>query len=400
VGAGSDNVFGRATLILALLLCFEFLGFRLAKAGDAALSNVPVEIPTATVSKSSNTRHALTLSSPAASLPICGTVYAPPFASPSDAGPRPCPKVGVRTYTPRNQGIGFEILRLESEACFVQDDAVRLLDEIVNSVKTRTSALTKSDDRETRIQQALAVSRFTSEALSANGFGLYLPTETLGDALVLRNSVGESPRHIFDCDTGSMILLTVADALKMPASLVELTLRSGNQHNYVRWHIDRQTYVDWDMDAQAQCITPGHLHGYQGKALSRKQTISYVLTLRAELWENQKMFVRAIEDYRKAIAEFPARPGGYNGLAWLVASNEFPNRHVYTQEALAAARKAVALRQSPDYWDTLACINAYSRNFTGAVRAEHEALDLSEAGVQYLRHLERFKSKTDCTESE
>jgi hypothetical protein len=56
---------------------------------------------------------------------------------------------------------------------------------------------------------------------------LYIDAETLSDALFDRNAAGESPRRIFDCDTGSLISLT-------PVALVEIPLlRSKNHHNFV-----------------------------------------------------------------------------------------------------------------------------------------------------------------------
>jgi hypothetical protein len=70
-------------------------------------------------------------------LPRCGDIYAPPFANPADAGRRSCPTAVPRTYHPRHDGLGYEILRLESDACFVPDEFFQLLDQLVDEGSSR-----------------------------------------------------------------------------------------------------------------------------------------------------------------------------------------------------------------------------------------------------------------------
>jgi tetratricopeptide (TPR) repeat protein len=308
----------------------------------------------------------------------------------------------LRSYTPRHQGIGFRILDLESDACFVPDEAYRLLDQIIDEVKARVPKNSRAHDKDSIRERILAIGQATSTVLTDKGFGLLIPTETLGDTLISRNGSGESPRHIFDCDTASMIFLTVAEALSTPASLVEITLPAGDQHNYVRWQIDRNTEIDWDPNGRSQCATPANTIGYQGKSLSRDQTMSYVLTLRAELWARQNAFDRAIKDYREAMRLFPERPGAYTGFAWLVATKDFPERAKYRQAALAAAERAVALRRNADYLDTLACAYAFAGNFLRAASYEREAREGMPSNSQYKRRLEQFEASkpADCTGAE
>jgi tetratricopeptide (TPR) repeat protein len=336
------------------------------------------------------------------SLPVCGSQNSPPFARPGDSGRRECGRAALRNYTPRYPGIGFRILDLESEACFVPDEAYRLLDQIVDDVKARVPKKSRPYDKDSIRERILAIGRATSAVLTDKGFGLLIPTETLGDTLISRSASGESPRHIFDCDTASMIFLTVAQALSTPASLVEITLPTGDQHNYVRWQIDRNTEIDWDPNGRSQCVTPANTIGYQGKPLSRDQTMSYVLTLRAELWARQNAFDRAIRDYRAAMRLFPERPGAYTGFAWLVATKDFPERAKYRQAALAAAERAVALRRNPDYLDTLACASAFAGNFPRAASYEREAHEGVPSNAQYKRRLEQFEASkpADCTGAE
>jgi hypothetical protein len=56
----------------------------------------------------------------------------------------------------------------------------------------------------------------------------------LSDALIDRVDSNGSKRHIFDCDTGSFIFLTIAENLGAPVALVEIPLAGNNDHNYVR----------------------------------------------------------------------------------------------------------------------------------------------------------------------
>ena len=330
--------------------------------------------------------------------PLCGSTYAPPFANQGDAAPRVCSLARPRNYTPKHRGIGFEILDLESDACFVSDDSYRLLDEIVEGVSKRVPLAQPSDER-TKVEQVYAVSRATGDVLAEKGFGLYIPTETLGDALVARNAPGEAPRHIFDCDTGSMILLTVAESLSLAASLVEITLPSGSGHNYVRWHISDTTSIDWDTNGRAPCTTPSNLPSFQGKSLTRDQTISYVLAVRAQTWERKRSFVQAIADYRDAIRLFPDRPGAFNNFAWLIATKEFEGRSSHKAEGLRAANEAVALQRTPNHLDTLACVSAFLGDFNAALNYESEALRGEPSNEVFKRRLEQFQGQSpkDCT---
>src|SRR5215208_311631 len=121
----------------------------------------------------------------------CGDVYAPPFANPLDAGRRSCPPAEARAYTPRHRGIGFDILDLESEACFVPDESYRLLDDVIDEVASRLSAHRGPARAQSAV--ALDIATVTGEVMAARGFGLYVPTETLGDALARRT---ETPSRL------------------------------------------------------------------------------------------------------------------------------------------------------------------------------------------------------------
>lgn len=191
----------------------------------------------------------------AAKIADCGTGYAAPFADPAPR--RTCPDRAGRHYQPLHKGIGYDILNLESEACFVSDSAFALLDKIVDRALARLTPAERTGKGISAKARALAVSKATSDTLAEMGFGLYIPTETLSDALVSRAAPGQPAAYIEDCDTASLILMTVADALNLPTNLVEITLHSGSQHNYVHWPLGGRNFVNWDTNARDVCQTPG-----------------------------------------------------------------------------------------------------------------------------------------------
>jgi hypothetical protein len=335
--------------------------------------------------------------------PMCGTAYAPPFGDPAPR--RTCETPVPRSYKPSHSGLGYDILDSESEACFVPDGSYRLLDQIIDSVTARLANEQRTGQGVSEEARAVAISQATGDVLAELGFGLYIPTETLGDALVSRNP----PRFIFDCDTGSMILLTVADHLQVPASLVEITLESGSQHNYVRWPLAQGRSLDWDTNGRGPCITPTNQPAFQGQSMSRRETMGYAATLRASLWKNQKQYLRALSDYRDDMRKRPEHPVAFNNFAWLVATTDFLQRQSYKAEALQAATQAVALQRQAgapeltrkdlaNYLDTLACVYACRGDYISANTAESEAVSIS-ANPEFKQRQEMFTKTvpTDCT---
>jgi tetratricopeptide (TPR) repeat protein len=341
-------------------------------------------------------------SAPPKKLGECGQLYAPPFAYPTDDKRRPCGSASQRSYTPRHRGLGFEILDIESEACFVPDDAYRLLDELIDAVLQRLPSSTAPQDVPSRTSFVLDIGRITGDVLEAKGFELNIPTYTLSDALLERNTARRSPRHIFDCDTGAMIILTIAEKLSLPGFMVEMQLSKDSWHNYVRWQIDEKTSIDWDTNGRDQCVTPANMPPLQGQSMSRDQTISYVLRLRARLWSSRGEVLKAFDDYREAIRRFPEHPVANNGWAWLVATKNIPDRETYRAEALKAANQAVSIRRIPDYLDTLACVHAFAGNFELAAQYEEEALKGDGSNANFLRRVAQFRATPpkDCTGDE
>jgi len=327
----------------------------------------------------------------------CGEIYAPPFEDRSDAWDRQCDDHGVRSYTHRHDGLGFEILDSESQACFVPDEEYKLLDLLVDQVEAKVQFDPKTSGYAEQLKQAIVISKTISDTMAENGFGLYIPTDTLSDALLNRASAGQTERHIFDCDTGSFIFLTISDSLKAPVSLVDITLPSGSGHNYVQWKLDDSHSMNWDMNGRAECLTPPNLQAYQGKPMSREQTLGYALSLRAEMWSKRQIYDRALADFHSAMRMYPEDPLSYNNFAWMIATKDVPKRDELMSDALNAALKATSIDNTANYLDTLACVYALKGSFAQALNIENEALAKSPRNADFEARLSLFHRSVNCS---
>ncbi len=328
-------------------------------------------------------------------IPRCGSGNAGPIAPHRDGADRPCDPNGKRQYVPRHKGIGFDILNSESKACFVPDQEYQLLDELIDAVvgKVKYDANSKSP-----VDQAITISRAVTETLREKGFALYIDTETLSDALIDRNAAGEPPRRIFDCDTGSLIFLTVAENLEAPVAMVEMPLpHSKFHHNFVRWLRGNSALLEWDMNLGSRCEAPQGLTGFEGKSMSSDETIGYALSLRPNLWRRQKQYDRALADFHTSMILYEGSDV-YNNLAWLIATQEVSNRDILKDEALTAARHAVGIWPTANYQDTLSCVFALRGDFPSAITTETKALG-EGYDDDYDRRLKLFQMvpPKDCT---
>jgi len=318
-----------------------------------------------------------------------------PLANPTDAGRRECPPSVPRSYTPHHTGLGYEVLTLESEACFVPDDMFRLLDKLVDEAVQKTKDSGAHLPVGTR-EDARLVSTAIGKVLASHSFGLYIPTETLGDALVLRNKPNEPERHIFDCDTGSFIYLTVGDVLKLPTSLVEITLPSDAGHNYIRWQLTADMTLDWDTNGRTECATPPNQPSFQGKSMTHDQVIGYAYAIRAAVRNVHQDYPKALLDFRKSIELYPESPLASNNLAWMIATKVFDGRDQLKDEGVREATRAVSVLRTANQLDTLACAFAFRGDFAAATRTETEAIALNPNDA-FSERLRRFAIPQDCT---
>jgi hypothetical protein len=328
----------------------------------------------------------------------CGSMYVPPFGDAGDVRARPCDAAGVRHYQPRHHGTAFEVLDLESQACFVPDEAYQLLDTIFDTIDARVRAEGLETSAPSR-RTALRVSAITGDVLQVLGFGLYIPTDTIGEALYFRQRPAEPPRHLFDCDIGSMILMTVAEQYNLPAYLVESTLSSGSLHFYVRWEVAGNDIVNWDTNGRAECkpLTTNAAHTWEERDMSHQEVLAYVLVIRAETRNRQDNALAALDDFRQAMDDAPGRPTGFNNFAWLIATTPFAGRDGQIDAALSAAEHAVSLDRDADFLDTLACVLALKRDFRGAQSNEDEAVRLAPGNADFIARRDQFAKSVDCT---
>lgn len=321
----------------------------------------------------------------------CGAVYEGPFASGGDTAPRICETPQERQYTPRYRGLAYRLLDDESAVCFVPDAAYQLLDRLIDDAKKQPAATVQTRES---VRQTLGM---IGNLLVAHGFALHIPTHTVGDALVNRARSREPVRHIFDCDTGSVIVMTIAEHLGVQLSLVEITLTSGMGHNYVRWVDVNGRVLDWDVNGRCECATPSGVLPHEGKAMTPRQIEGYFRGLMALIHQRNGRNQEALAAYRDSATWYPESPWAWNNLAWLIATRELPERSKLAAEAVAAAATAVRISRTPDYLDTHACSLALNRDFVGATRFQREALEKAPGNEAFTRRLALFAQNKDCT---
>lgn len=334
-----------------------------------------------------------------ASLAYCGQNPRPPYGNVADEGRRPCAVAGPRRYTPRHQGIAYKALDLETQACLVPDASYQLLDDIIDAVHARVAAEGLTPATLRTGAGVKRVSEITGDILQEKGFLLWIPTDSLGDALHPRATGRRAPRHIYDCDTGSLILLTVAETLGLDAALVDITLNSGNGHNYVRWALADGLVVDWDTNARAPCATPENRPSFEGVAMTEAETMAYILALRGMTWDNQHRYAEALADYIASSGQDPSRPLSFNNAAWIVATREFAGRETFRDYAVGAAERAAGLEGTASRLDTLACAYAYKGDFEKARETQELAVAQAPNDGAIRRRLGYFQAATprDCT---
>lgn len=348
---------------LSLLLCSTALG-------GVSPTNVAVEAPR--------------------SLPACGTTNAPPRAQVGDAvKPRECLRPTPRTYSPKFQTIGHEVLRSESAACFVPDSAFEQLDAVIEQGQKRY----KEMSREAHDWKGTAIPFFQAMGVTLLDFGyqLYIPTQTLADALVVR-PLTDSGKYIEDCDTASLMYMSTAEVLGLPVSMVEIQLASGAGHNYVRWVSPDGETIDWDTNGREQCVTPSGLPSWQGRTMSRMEILGYIMAIRGSLNQKSGRVLEALTDYRDSVAMYPRSPFAHNNLAWLLATRPEFHEPARAREAVERAMAAVSIERSANNLDTLACAHSRDGNFASAESAAKEAITLAPSNQAFKLRLKGFQS--------
>ncbi len=250
----------------------------------------------------------------------------------------------------------------------------------------------KIADEETR---ALATFQIIQDTLVHNGYyhqpGYY--PSNLTDVLAL-------PGHLFDCDTGSYIYISIAQRLDFPVAMVEIEVpgepsgRGFGDHNFVRWTLSDGRKVDWDPNDQRRRwgdVEDG-LYGY---AWSENQLLGYVYFTRGIGWADITHHSEAIADYEQSIALFPEYPKARNNIAWLLSTKRELQSLGREADALAYAQEAVQLQPSPNQRDTLACAYAINGDFEKAVEVQLGVVRDEPADV-FKRRLEMLQRDENC----
>ncbi len=313
---------------------------------------------------------------------------------------RDCVAAQPRSYAPRFSGTAYDVLSIESVACFVPDTAFETLDGLVGEAVHRVEQRGLDRGRTTKTR-VLAISRIVSDLLAERAYGLHIPTRTLADALTARPaSPPTEPSHIFDCDIGSLILLTVAEHFKLPASMADSRLPSGAGHNYVEWRLGSDRF-NWDMNLRGECTTLSDQPSWLGYGMSDKELKSYILNIRGGTWARVGHAKNGLVDFEDAMTLAPNRPDPFNSYAWAVATIALENRAALKEKALAAAQHAVALDRAAGNLDTLACTWALNGDFAQAASVQDEAVSLASEPdkTAFRKRGERFSAIApyDCT---
>jgi len=333
-------------------------------------------------------------------LPACGDEYFS-FVS-GEPPPRPCGEPRQRLYTSKYDGLAYDILALESEACFVPDASIRLLDDLMDEMHRRIDAAGFAAGDAVDRAVLNEIGEITVDVLAERGFALRIGTRTIGDALELRTGLNGSYYYPFDCDIGALILLTIAQHYEIPASLVEVRLSKVATHNYVRWALPDGGFMDWDTNGRGPCETRGQHPSWQGRAWSADETLAYIMRIRAAAWRKANNSERELADLERAMNLAPNHPSSFNNYAWFVATREIPDRARHADRAQAASEHAVSLERSGNNLDTLACVYALRGEYARAAIVEREAVRLIDDPAEISRfndRIHRFTATppTDCT---
>jgi Zn-dependent protease with chaperone function len=127
------------------------------------------------------------------------------------------------------------------------------------------------------------------------------------------------------------------------------------------------------------------------KELEHTSEYANRLSILGLIYHENKLYEWAIEAYEKSLTVHPDDPEVLNNLAWLYATAE-DEQFINPQKALILSEKAVSLRESPQFLDTLAQSYYINGMYEEAIVAETRALKLVMGDrSHYEQQLEKFK---------
>jgi tetratricopeptide (TPR) repeat protein len=115
-----------------------------------------------------------------------------------------------------------------------------------------------------------------------------------------------------------------------------------------------------------------------------------LFSILGDLWYSRQNYERTIKAYKKALTLLPDSPQVLNNLAWLYATCE-DERYRNPKQAIAFAKRAAALSESPHVLDTLAESHYVNGQFEEAISASKNALDMAKKNRgDYEKQLGKF----------
>lgn len=294
------------------------------------------------------------------------------------------------SYAQNYQTIGHRILEIEAETLDTPDVATEL-NRLIFAAESKIKAENLIDipDEEERAEK---IFESITQTLRDNSY-----THRPGIFPGTLSEVLSSPSRLFDCDTGSFIFLSVADVLDLPISMVEVESDGSDlftDHNFVRWTLANGNTVDWDPNGEYRRYWDQQTPLY-GFAWSEAQLLGYVYYVRGISWGKKGDYLRAIEDYERAIVLFPEAAKARNNLSWDLSTKNSVQNLGRQSEALELALQAVELHPTPSHKDTLACAFAINNFFRKAIDVQSKIVQ-DDADPEFRKRLEKFKKKQNC----
>lgn len=232
--------------------------------------------------------------------------------------------------------------------------------------------------------------------LAQRGFICRIKTETLWDTLtpglIPQNSYHNSrasdrflprnqPLFPYDCDTGSVLYLSLGERLGYPISMVEVP-----NHNFVRWRTGEGSYVNWDANHGRSYTDDeyreGEVPGVGGfsfrpggpdhylKDLSPAQLEGYHVSIVAGSIDGSKFPWTKLSWFLRVRDLFPSSPTLKNNIAWLIATQKALERSDLLELAIELASQAVEMKRDNNFVDTLAAAHAARGEFEKAIAVE------------------------------
>lgn len=204
----------------------------------------------------------------------------------------------------------------------------------------------------------------------------------------------------FDCDTGALLYLAVAERHGWPVHIVEVP-----KHNFVRWRRPDGTTVNWDvndarsyLDDEYRAGTALFASAFDSSIEEKGRYLQDISPAEVERYYLGLYVVRLADSscvasaFDKLGAPVPATT--QNAFAWAFATAPHFAGTQYAEMGVGLAESAVAANPgSCDRWDTLSCARAAVGDFSGALRVEREHLPNSRRSRFYAEGRNCYESE-------